>query len=206
MRTRDVRDACSTTAATTCGSPGERGASRAAFEDLRLRFGHRVPPGRLVPLPSPATPRGHGRAAFEDCAQAAAFRCVQMLAPDVAWTPEPFRGLGAEEGVALLPSPVKSRSLLAATVHDFIPAAVSRPSTSIASPGLPHLVPEAPRGPASLRPADRRLRRRPGATRSGSWASRTAHRHDTARRRRIFHPRAAAAPECEAPSSTITAS
>ena len=92
-----------------------------AFEDLRLRFGHRVPPGRLFRFHHPQRREDMGDLQFEDCAQAAAFRSVQMLAPDVAWTPSPFEGWG-EEGVALLPSPVKSRSLLAATIHDFIPA------------------------------------------------------------------------------------
>jgi hypothetical protein len=44
-----------------------------AFEDLRLRFGHRVPPGRLFRFHHLQRREDMGDLQFEDCAQAAAF-------------------------------------------------------------------------------------------------------------------------------------
>jgi hypothetical protein len=42
-----------------------------------------------------------------------------MIAPDVAWTPSPSR-LGRRRGAPAVAG--ESRSLLAASIHDFIPA------------------------------------------------------------------------------------
>ena len=150
------------------------------FEALRVRFGGRVPPGRLVPFHHLARLEGLGELSFEDCAQAAAFRCVQMLAPDVAWTPSAFEGWSRTASPSL--SPVKSRSLLAATVRLHSAAVSRRVPRSVAR--LPHLVPEAARTPAAFRSADRGLRVDPPRCAPFHGHRERAHHHHSACRRR----------------------
>lgn len=90
------------------------------FEDLRRRFLPLLPPGRLVRYHHQPRLHGDEDCAFHRTAGAVSARALQMLSPDIAWSPSPFEGWN-ESGNPMLPAVTSSSSLSVATVHDFIP-------------------------------------------------------------------------------------
>ena len=96
------------------------GLYRERFEELRRRFASALPPGRFVRYSHQALVDAQDDSSLHQLAAAVSTRALQMLSPDIAWSPSPFEGWN-EAGNPMLPSVTGASALAVATVHDFIP-------------------------------------------------------------------------------------